>query len=73
MIVEAYCLIKNQDADSVDIAFNDADELSSWSVEYVKKAVGLKLISGFDDGGFHPKSQLTRAEAAVVIKRLLEK
>lgn len=72
MVVNAYSLIKNEANEAAaEIMFSDAEQLSSWSVEYVKKAVGLKLISGFDDGSFHPGEQTTRAQAVVVMERLL--
>lgn len=71
MIVDAYRLMKNKEPKTGEITFSDADEISGWSLEYVKKAVGLKLVSGFDNGEFRPKAQTTRAQAVIVTERLL--
>ena len=38
----------------------------------VKKASGLGILCGYDDGAFHPQDGLTRAEAATVIRRCME-
>ena len=51
--------------------FTDIDEIS----EYAKSSVLLmkekEIIKGYDDGSFRPKALSTRAEAAVIICRIL--
>lgn len=61
------------DAANTDLSeYTDADEVSEAARGYVKAASDLKLLSGMGDGTFAPKSDLTRAQSIVVIKKLLE-
>lgn len=50
--------------------FTDAEAIENKTA--VKKASGLGILCGYDDGAFHPQDGLTRAEAASVIRRCLE-
>ena len=50
--------------------FTDSDLISSWAVVPTRKAVRLRIISGFPDGSFAPEKPLSRAEAAVIICNL---
>ncbi|HHY20618.1 MAG TPA: S-layer homology domain-containing protein [Bacilli bacterium] len=52
-------------------SFNDADKISDWAKPYVEKAIQTGLIQGAN-GKVNPLSSSTRAEAAVVIYRLIE-
>jgi hypothetical protein len=52
--------------------FPDADQVSSWAVDYIKWAVGAGLIEGRNEGGTNvlaPKEGATRAEVATLIMR----
>lgn len=51
--------------------FSDADEISVWAVPYVEDCAALRLMNGLPDGSFAPARSATRAEAAVVIKHVL--
>ncbi|GFN35260.1 leucine-rich repeat protein [Tepidimicrobium xylanilyticum] len=51
--------------------FKDSSTISDWAVEYMEKAVGLGLINGFEDSTIRPKEEATRAQAAVIIDRIL--
>nr|WP_246427558.1 S-layer homology domain-containing protein [Paenibacillus phyllosphaerae] len=51
-------------------AFSDADEISAWAVEAVNQAWSKGLIEG-NGQQLYPKKSVTRAEAAVMINRLL--
>ena len=51
--------------------FADSTEISDWAYEYVDEAATAGLISGMPDGTFAPHQYTTRAQAASVIKRLL--
>ncbi|OMF94794.1 hypothetical protein BK147_15490 [Paenibacillus sp. FSL R7-0337] len=53
-------------------AFKDAGQIAGWAQQDVAKAVQAGLITGTPDGQFHPGQSATRAEAAIVILRLLE-
>ena len=52
--------------------FRDAASVSGWAREAISRAVGLKLIEGSGDA-LHPQGTTTRAQAAVVIYRLLDR
>lgn len=54
-----------------EIAFSDKDEVASYALDAVKTLNNMKVINGLGDGRFAPKSSCTRAEAAVMIYRLL--
>jgi len=51
--------------------FNDGAEINSRYLEDVSGALEIKLIMGRDDGCINPKEACTRAEAVVVIERLM--
>ena len=53
--------------------FGDTGALSNWAQEGVSWAVGAGLISGKGDGVLDPQGATTRAEAAVILPRFLEK
>ncbi len=53
-------------------AFTDSDEVSSWAQSAVEFNVGSGLIMG-SNGELRPKHNISRAETAAVILRLLQK
>jgi len=75
MLMNAYNYEFNKDYKSIyngkAIAFNDAETISSWSRSAVLGALDLKLVNGSGDNMFNPKNNATRAEAIVVLKRLM--
>jgi len=54
-------------------AFADQASVSSWAQEAVAEAHALGLITGRANGHFAPQSQTTRAEAAQVVARLINR
>ncbi|CAK4867174.1 unnamed protein product [Aphanomyces euteiches] len=54
-------------------AFKDADKISSWSKQSVAEAVANGLLQGVDGDKFVPADSATRAQAAVLLKRFLQK
>lgn len=52
--------------------FSDAGEISDWAAPSVAYVVRLGVFQGYPDGTFRPKQAVTRAEAAMVILRLIE-
>ena len=52
-------------------AFNDTD-ISPWCQGLLDLALSYGLISGDDDGLFHPKEDVTRVQAVMVINRIAE-
>ena len=54
------------------VSFTDAHEISAYASEAVKLLVDCGIINGMDDGSFAPKGELTRAQAATLIVKLLD-
>lgn len=53
-------------------AFNDVAS-GSWYANYVQAALDMGLVDGYPDGGFHPNSSITRAEAVTIVNRVLNR
>lgn len=53
-----------------DYAFEDT--IDHWAAPYINEAYAKFIISGYEDGNFHPNEPITRAEAAKVISLLIE-
>lgn len=60
-------------ADEALRPYRDADNISSWATTGIALCVEAGIVTGRDGAGLAPKASLTRAEAAVLIARLLEK
>ncbi|WP_313345096.1 S-layer homology domain-containing protein [Sedimentibacter sp.] len=58
------------DADRV--SFVDKDNISEWAVDSVSKASQKGIIKGMTEFTFEPKQNATRAQASVMIFRLME-
>ena len=52
--------------------FCDFDSISEWASPYAAKAYYDGIITGREDGGFHPKDGVTVEEAIAVIMRIAE-
>ena len=50
--------------------FTDVD-IDAWYTEYVEAAARVGLIEGFQDGTFRPNTNITRAQACVIVNRAL--
>ncbi|HAG11488.1 MAG TPA: hypothetical protein DCK76_08945 [Desulfotomaculum sp.] len=51
--------------------FNDSGDIPGWAAEAVDQTVQKGVITGYPDGSFKPGKNVTRAEAAAMIDRLL--
>ncbi|MBX5477269.1 MAG: S-layer homology domain-containing protein [Clostridia bacterium] len=51
--------------------FRDSGAIAPWASAGVEEAIRLGLLQGFPDGSFLPRANLTRAEAAVLVQRLM--
>ncbi|MDW7676000.1 MAG: S-layer homology domain-containing protein, partial [Bacillota bacterium] len=51
--------------------FIDGDTISGWASDSLRLAYQLQLIKGYEDKTIRPRAEVTRAQAAVMIKRLL--
>ena len=54
-----------------DTDFTDKDTISPYAQEAVTALSGAKVINGMEDGSFMPKKTATRAEAAMMLYKLL--
>lgn len=62
--------VKDVDTSKV---FSDDNQIGAFAKEAVKQAVGLGIITGKSGNTFDPKASATRAEAAVLLYRALDK
>lgn len=53
-----------------NVIFADLDEVSDYAAEHVEALYKIGVING-DDGNFYPKNNITRAEAAVMLYRMV--
>lgn len=53
--------------------FADAAEIPPWARAVLNTVVGAGIVTGYPDATFRPAKNITRAEAASIILRLLEK
>lgn len=69
-------VLKYKNTSFIDAGANDfADEndIADYAKEAVKTLSGAGIISGFEDGSFMPKANLTRAQAAAIIFKAASK
>ena len=52
--------------------FTDSIQISSWAREYVGAAAYHNLIKGYEDNTFRPQNNIKRAEAVVLLDRILQ-
>ncbi|NEZ42048.1 SwmB domain-containing protein [Paenibacillus alvei] len=52
--------------------FNDRNQVSGYARDGVSKAVSTGIVQGMTSNTFQPKATATRAQAAVMLKRMLE-
>ena len=52
--------------------FSDAASVSAWAKDAAEFNVGSGLIIGYSNGTLAPDGEITRAETAVVVLRLLQ-
>ena len=57
--------------ENINLAFTDKSSIQDWMLGYVKEATDLGILKGYPDGSFGPKKTATRAEAVVIISRVL--
>ncbi len=55
------------------LPYKDAGEISDYALEAASWLNANNIITGYDDGTLHPKDYISRAEAATVIKKYLER
>ncbi|MEK8131170.1 S-layer homology domain-containing protein [Paenibacillus filicis] len=77
MIMRAYSLkmsIRQQDIlFPAGAKFTDEDTIAAWAYRSIRLSDAVGLMNGSPDGAFHAQATATRAEALVVLYRLLNK
>ena len=53
-------------------SFADTGDISDYAAEAVSALESAGIIKGFEDGSFKPNEGITRAQAAVIISRLID-
>ncbi|MFC0852741.1 leucine-rich repeat protein [Halalkalibacter oceani] len=56
---------------SEPMTFTDQQEISAWAVEAVAVLQAEGVMTGYPDGSFRPQQEVTRAEAAIVVSKVL--
>jgi subtilisin family serine protease len=77
MMVNAYLFATGKKLSDIaitqEVKYSDEGSISDWARSYVRAASGLGLVNGTDSGNFAPADNSTRAQAAVVLHRMLAK
>ncbi|MRN53028.1 S-layer homology domain-containing protein [Paenibacillus monticola] len=56
-----------------DLTFTDTVKIGAWAQTAIAQAVQAGIITGYEDGGFRPNAEITRAEMAVILAKALGK
>lgn len=62
-----------QDAETILQPYSDADEISSWARSGIADSIQAGIVSGRSGSELAPKANVTRAETASIVRRLLQK
>ncbi|MEQ6358483.1 S-layer homology domain-containing protein, partial [Thermoanaerobacter thermohydrosulfuricus] len=74
VIMRVYGKLAEYKEDSIgNTTFSDNNNISEWAKNVVANAVKLGIVRGYEDNTFKPKDNATRAEAAAMLYRILEK
>ena len=58
--------------EGLDLAFTDNEEILDWMKGYVDMASKAGVVQGYPDNSFRPNKASTRAEAVVMVQRMLD-
>ena len=73
-VIAVRCLSSKIDVTDTDyLSFIDSDRVADYAKSAVAVLTNENILSGTPEGMFYPKNNLTRAEAAVVVYKLLER
>lgn len=77
MVMRAYSYATGKKLEQIvttmNVRFTDEGGISSWARRNVILANATGLVTGNPDGTYNPKGNTTKAQAATVVKRLMEK
>ncbi|WP_442602529.1 S-layer homology domain-containing protein [Paenibacillus sp. KN14-4R] len=71
-VIEKHSSGKNKFDIDLLISFSDKDQLSDWAISAMKLLVNEKIMQGNEDKKLAPKDHVTRAEVAVLLKKMIE-
>ena len=63
--------MKDRLADGTEVQFTDADDIADYAKNACRVLSANKILSGYEDGSFGAKREVTRREAAVLLYRAL--
>ena len=69
---KSYLGLTNVESNSKYSAFDDQDEISDWAKDAVTSIAQDGIINGIGNNMFAPKSSATRAQAVVVLEKILK-
>ncbi len=52
--------------------FTDGNSIAEWAKKDIAACIGQKYVSGYEDGTFRPDNNITRAEFAVLMDRMVK-
>ncbi|MBD2843910.1 S-layer homology domain-containing protein [Paenibacillus sp. IB182496] len=55
-----------------DSHYTDHEQIAPWAADGIAALAAEGLLTGYPDGSFAPRSEMTRAEAAVLIARFYD-
>ncbi|MBP1992069.1 ABC transporter substrate-binding protein [Paenibacillus eucommiae] len=58
--------------EGAELAFTDAEQIDARARDAVALAVKNGIVNGYEDGGFHPQAQISRAEMTAMVVRALK-
>ena len=71
-----YCIVYDTVGDmlkAAEISFVDKNEISPWAVQCVRLTVAEGIMEGMGENYFEPKATATRAQAATILGRVIDK
>lgn len=64
--------INEEEKTKTIMVFSDASQVPIWARGYLTIAIKAQIVSGYPDGTFKPKNNITRAEIATLIYNMLK-
>lgn len=71
LAVILYRILKDRLSDGAELQFTDADDISDYAKDACRVLSANKILSGYEDGSFGAKREVTRREAAVLLYKAL--
>ena len=71
LAVILYRILKDRLSDGAEMQFTDAEDISDYAKDACRVLSANKILSGYEDGSFGAKREVTRREAAVLLYKAL--